>query len=73
MSAEKKETTASAASQNLSTGPSPMSEARPAFTPQIDTTVAGIHFQNPVLTASGTFGYGKEFEGIIDLNQLGGI
>lgn len=43
------------------------------FTPRIDTTVAGIHFQNPVLTASGTFGYGREFADVIDLNQLGGI
>lgn len=47
--------------------------AADAFTPRIDTTVAGIHFQNPVLTASGTFGYGQEFAHIIDLNQLGGI
>lgn len=43
------------------------------FVPRIDTTVAGVHFQNPVLTASGTFGYGKEFAHLIDLNQLGGI
>ena len=47
--------------------------ATEAFTPQLDVTVAGIHFQNPVLTASGTFGYGREFADIIDLNQLGGI
>lgn len=33
----------------------------------------GVRFQNPVLTASGTFGYGKEFDKLIDLNQLGGI
>ena len=43
------------------------------FVPRIDTEVAGIHFQNPVLTASGTFGYGQEFAYLIDLNQLGGI
>ncbi len=43
------------------------------FVPRIDTEVAGVHFQNPVLTASGTFGYGKEFAHLIDLNQLGGI
>lgn len=43
------------------------------FTPRLDVTVAGIHFQNPVLTASGTFGYGREFADVIDLNQLGGI
>jgi dihydroorotate dehydrogenase (NAD+) catalytic subunit len=43
------------------------------FVPKIDVTIAGIHFQNPVLTASGTFGYGQEFAHLIDLNQLGGI
>jgi dihydroorotate dehydrogenase (NAD+) catalytic subunit len=43
------------------------------FVPKIDTTIAGIHLQNPVLTASGTFGYGKEFAHLIDLNKLGGI
>jgi dihydroorotate dehydrogenase (NAD+) catalytic subunit len=45
----------------------------PTFTPKIATTIAGIHFQNPVLTASGTFGYGREFAHLIDLNKLGGI
>ncbi|MBZ5554842.1 MAG: dihydroorotate dehydrogenase [Acidobacteriia bacterium] len=35
--------------------------------------IAGINFQNPVLTASGTFGYGVEFDSILDLNRLGGI
>ncbi len=43
------------------------------FSPRIDTEVAGIRFENPVLTASGTFGYGQEFAHLIDLNQLGGI
>ncbi|MGH9375375.1 MAG: dihydroorotate dehydrogenase [Terriglobia bacterium] len=43
------------------------------FTPRVDCTIAGIHFNNPVLTASGTFGYGQEFARLIDLNQLGGI
>jgi dihydroorotate dehydrogenase (NAD+) catalytic subunit len=43
------------------------------FSPRIDVTLAGIHFQNPVLTASGTFGYGQEFANLIDLNRLGGI
>jgi dihydroorotate dehydrogenase (NAD+) catalytic subunit len=46
--------------------------ATPPF-PALDVTLAGIHFQNPVLTASGTFGYGKEFAHLMDLNQLGGI
>ncbi len=44
-----------------------------AFIPRLDTEFADLHFQNPVLTASGTFGYGKEFAHLIDLNQLGGI
>ena len=43
------------------------------FVPRIETEIAGVHFQNPVLTASGTFGYGQEFAHLIDLNQLGGI
>jgi dihydroorotate dehydrogenase (NAD+) catalytic subunit len=36
-------------------------------------TVCGIHFHNPVLAASGTFGYGIEFDKLVDLNALGGI
>lgn len=35
--------------------------------------IAGIAFKNPVLTASGTFGYGLEFANLIDLNRLGGF
>lgn len=35
--------------------------------------VLGIPFRNPVLTASGTFGYGIEFEKQVDLNRLGAI
>jgi dihydroorotate dehydrogenase (NAD+) catalytic subunit len=36
-------------------------------------TVCGIDFRNPVLTASGTYGYGIEFENLVDINALGGI
>jgi dihydroorotate dehydrogenase (NAD+) catalytic subunit len=32
-----------------------------------------LHFKNPVLTASGTFGYGKEFSDFFDISALGGI
>jgi dihydroorotate dehydrogenase (NAD+) catalytic subunit len=39
----------------------------------LETTICGILFRNPVLTASGTFGYGIEFEKLCDLNDLGGI
>ncbi len=35
--------------------------------------VCGIAFRNPVLAASGTFGYGIEFEALADLNAMGGI
>ena len=35
--------------------------------------IAGVRFKNPVLTASGTFGYGLEFASFMDLNAIGGI
>ena len=35
--------------------------------------IGDLHFKNPVLTASGTFGYGSEFEDFIDVSRLGGI
>lgn len=43
------------------------------FEPKTDVTIAGVHFQNPVMTASGTFGYGREFAHIIALDKLGAI
>ena len=39
----------------------------------LTTNIAGLEFKNPVLTASGTFGYGIEFSDFIDLNRLGGF
>ncbi len=36
-------------------------------------TIAGITFNNPVLTASGTFGSGQEYAQFVDLNRLGGV
>jgi dihydroorotate dehydrogenase (NAD+) catalytic subunit len=35
--------------------------------------VCGIKMKNPVMAASGTFGYGIEFAGFVDLNRLGAI
>ncbi len=35
--------------------------------------VGALHFKNPVLTASGTFGYGLEFVDFLDLSRLGGF
>ena len=39
----------------------------------IRTTIAGLQMVNPVMTASGTFGYGIEFADLVDLSQIGGI
>jgi dihydroorotate dehydrogenase (NAD+) catalytic subunit len=35
--------------------------------------IAGVQLKNPLIAASGTFGYGVEYEGILDLATLGGI
>ena len=35
--------------------------------------IAGLKMKNPVMTASGTFGYGEEYAPYLDLNMLGGI
>jgi len=42
-------------------------------TPDLKVTVAGIELKNPVIAASGTFGYGIEFEDVVHLDRLGGI
>lgn len=39
----------------------------------MQTTIAGITFQNPVMTASGTFGSGMEYSELVDLNRLGAV
>src|SRR5512133_2160731 len=36
-------------------------------------SIGNLKFKNPVLTASGTFGYGREFDDFIDVSGLGGI
>ena len=36
-------------------------------------TIAGVEFQNPVMTASGTFGSGMEYAQFVDLNRLGAV
>jgi dihydroorotate dehydrogenase (NAD+) catalytic subunit len=41
--------------------------------PSLSVDIGGIVLKNPVMTASGTFGYATEFEGLVDLNRLGGI
>src|SRR5438067_12734034 len=43
------------------------------MTPDLSVTIAGIPLKNPVIAASGTFGYGVEFEDVVHLNRLGGF
>jgi dihydroorotate dehydrogenase (NAD+) catalytic subunit len=41
--------------------------------PRLEIRCGGIEFRNPILTASGTFGYGKEFDSLMPLSSLGGL
>ncbi len=41
--------------------------------PDLSVEIAGIKMRNPVMTASGTFGYGEEFSPYLDLDTLGAI
>ena len=40
---------------------------------KLDVNIGALQLKNPVMTASGTFGYGLEFADFIDLSGLGGI
>jgi dihydroorotate dehydrogenase (NAD+) catalytic subunit len=39
----------------------------------LSVTFAGIQLKNPIIAASGTFGYGVEFEDVVHLDKLGGF
>jgi dihydroorotate dehydrogenase (NAD+) catalytic subunit len=41
--------------------------------PNMAVSFAGIELRNPVIAASGTFGYGIEFEDIVSLDRIGGL
>lgn len=41
--------------------------------PDLSVSFAGLMFRNPIIAASGTFGYGIEFEDIVALDRLGAI
>lgn len=41
--------------------------------PELSVDIGGLVLRNPVMTASGTFGYGQEFDELVDLNRLGAI
>lgn len=43
------------------------------MTPDLRVSFAGVELKNPVLAASGTFGYGVEFEDVVHLQRLGGF
>jgi dihydroorotate dehydrogenase (NAD+) catalytic subunit len=45
----------------------------PAGKPDLRVSFAGIELKNPVIAASGTFGYGIEFEDVVQLDKLGGF
>ena len=46
---------------------------RETIKPDLSTRVGPLKLKNPVLAASGTFGYGLEFANLVDLNRLGGF
>ena len=41
--------------------------------PDLSVNIAGVHFENPVIGSSGTFGFGTEYKSVFDVNRLGGI
>jgi dihydroorotate dehydrogenase (NAD+) catalytic subunit len=57
----------------------PVSSPEPARLPErpsgvdLRVSVGTLHLKNPIIAASGTFGYGLEFAHLVDLNRLGGI
>lgn len=50
-----------------------MPQAPPSTDPRLLTDLAGLSLRNPVLTASGTCGYGAEYANVIDYARLGGF
>ncbi|HXW16963.1 MAG TPA: dihydroorotate dehydrogenase, partial [Candidatus Acidoferrales bacterium] len=58
---------------------SPVTRPQPATAPpgpaevDLSVDVGALSFKNPIIAASGTFGYGVEFAELVDLNRLGGI
>ncbi|MCL2069367.1 MAG: dihydroorotate dehydrogenase [Treponema sp.] len=41
--------------------------------PDLSLKIAGVKLRNPVIAASGTFGYGREYQGLLDISRLGAI
>jgi len=40
---------------------------------ELSRTVFGRRFQNPLVLAAGTAGFGRELDGVVDLDRLGGL
>jgi dihydroorotate dehydrogenase (NAD+) catalytic subunit len=47
--------------------------APPIVDPRLQVNLAGLHLRTPVLTASGTCGYGEEYAAVLDYRRLGGF
>ena len=41
--------------------------------PDLSAEFAGIRLKNPIIAASGTFGYGEEFKRLVDLRRIGAV
>ncbi|MGC2247176.1 MAG: dihydroorotate dehydrogenase, partial [Terriglobales bacterium] len=52
---------------------SPSSPGTPSGAPDLRVRIGEIELKNPIIAASGTFGYGIEFEDIVHLDRLGGL
>jgi dihydroorotate dehydrogenase (NAD+) catalytic subunit len=50
-----------------------LTNKKPVDEPDLSVLIAGVRLQNPVIAASGCFGYGSEYAEIIDVSALGGI
>jgi dihydroorotate dehydrogenase (NAD+) catalytic subunit len=48
-------------------------EVTPAVAVDLSVSIGALRLRNPILAASGTFGYGLEFSHLVDLNRLGGF
>jgi dihydroorotate dehydrogenase (NAD+) catalytic subunit len=51
----------------------PEKQTRASREPDLSVNFCGITFQNPVIAAAGTFGYGIEFEDVVALDKVGGF
>lgn len=50
-----------------------MNDQQPTRPVDLSVTIGGIRMRNPVMVASGTFGYGPEYAELVDLDRLGAI